>query len=166
MRYRVAVMMEIDPFLSNRGGHEHEEPKGRVERRTNAFLSRPCRTAVVCGRRFFIIAIIAKPHGEAYPHRFRRELHAAGIGRRRHVIYTEGRSADGQCGDHFRSNFLGAFLNGTCCEAKRLAEQMSILVEDSLKPACVGILKYALPVRLAPELRANSLGHFRMVEKC
>ena len=104
VRDGVAVMMEIESFLTNRSGNHYERPEWRIERRAHPLLARSSPSAIGNGHRFFIRAVITKTHGKANAHPFCIEFYFPGVARCRDVIDTKGSGAYCEGSDELVAN--------------------------------------------------------------
>ena len=82
----MAVRMEVESFLSDRCGRQHERPERRVKGITYAAQA---------GRRFFFVAIVGEPHGESAPHGEPADTKSAGADPR--IVDLDLRRKKGNC---------------------------------------------------------------------
>lgn len=104
--YGMTVMMKIEALLTHGCCHENERPKGRIECRPYALLSRYSRRTVESGGNFFVIAIIAEPHGKTNMHGLFRHFNFARIARSLNLIDAQGRGTKREVADQFGRNLF------------------------------------------------------------
>jgi len=104
-------------------------------------------------------------HRKASAHRLGCELDLTGVRGCRYLFDPQRGGAQYQCRDDLTAHFFRHLRGRRRRKTQGIAQEVRIFIHDGLKPAGVRIFHHALPIRLAPEFRANGLDDFGVIEQ-